>query len=181
MSQLKEKYIKEVIPVMQEKFGHKNKLAVSKIEKVVINIGTGKFLKDTKTQETIAKDLATITGQRPVFTLAKKAIAGFKIRQGMKIGLKVTLRGKKMYDFLDRLVGATLPRVRDFRGLEEKSIDKEGNLTIGIKEHIIFPEFAQEEIKFMFGLEITIVTNTHKREEAMELFKLMGFPIKSAS
>ena len=173
-----EKYKKEVIPTMKEKFGYQNDLAVPRIIKVAVNIGIGKALKDKKMQETISKDLAMITGQKPVPCLAKGAISGFKIRKGMKVGLKTTLRGKKMYEFLDRLVGATIPRIRDFRGLLEKSIDKEGNLTIGIKEHIVFPEIAHEDIGLIFGLEVTVVTNAKKRKEAIELFKLLGFPIK---
>lgn len=173
-----EKYKKEVIPAMKEKFGYKNNLAVPRIKKVVINTGIGRALKDEKLQETINRDLAIITGQKPVPTLARGAISGFKIRQGMVIGLKVTLRGKRMYDFLDRLVGAAIPRVRDFRGLPLKSIDEGGNLNIGIKEHIIFPEIAHEDIRFIFGFEVTMVTNSKKREEAVELFRLLGFPIK---
>lgn len=176
---LKQKYIKEVIPAMREKFGYKNNLAVPKITKVVVNTGIGKALKDQKIQETIAKDLALITGQKPVSTLAKGAISGFKIRKRMVVGLKITLRGKRMYNFLDRLVGAAIPRIRDFRGIPEKSIDKEGNLTIGIKEHIIFPEIAHEDVKFIFGFEVTVVTNAKKGEEAVELFQLLGFPIKA--
>ena len=173
-----EKYKKEVIPAMKEKFGYQNDLAVPGITKVAVNIGIGKALKDEKMQETISKDLAMITGQKPVPCLAKGAISGFKIRKGMKVGLKTTLRGKKMYEFLDRLVGAAIPRIRDFRGLLEKSIDKEGNLTIGIKEHIVFPEIAHEDVRLIFGLEVTVVTNAKKRKEAIELFKLLGFPIK---
>lgn len=172
------KYKKEAIPAMKEKFGYKNNLAIPKITKVVINAGIGRALKDQKMQETIAKDLAIITGQKPISTLARGAISGFKIRKGMKVGLKTTLREKRMYEFLDRLVGATIPRIRDFRGLPEKSIDQEGNLTIGIKEQIVFPEIAHEDVKIIFGFEITIVTNAKKREEAVELFKLLGFPIK---
>ena len=173
-----EKYKKEVIPTMKEKFGYQNDLAVPRIIKVAVNIGIGKALKDKKMQETISKDLAMITGQKPVPCLAKGAISGFKIRKGMKVGLKTTLRGKKMYEFLDRLVGATIPRIRDFRGLLEKSIDKEGNLTIGMKEHIVFPEIAHEDVRLIFGLEITVVTNAKDRNEAVELFRLLGFPIK---
>lgn len=173
-----EKYKNEAISVMKEKFGYKNDLAVPKITKVVVNTGTGKALKDEKMQETISKDLTTITGQKPAPTQAKGAISGFKIRKGMKIGLKVTLREKRMYDFLNRLVGTAIPRIRDFRGIPEKSIDKRGNLTIGIKEHIIFPEIAHEDVKLIFGLEVTVVTNSKTREEAVELFKLLGFPIK---
>lgn len=173
-----EKYKKEVIPAMKERFGYQNDLAVPRITKVVVNTGIGKTLKDEKMQETISKDLAMITGQKPVPCLAKGAISGFKIRKGMKVGLKTTLRGKKMYEFLDRLVGATIPRIRDFRGLLEKSIDKEGNLTIGIKEHIVFPEIAHEDVRLIFGLEVTVVTNAKDKKKAVELFKLLGFPIK---
>jgi len=178
---LKEKYTKEVIPAMRKKFGYKNNLAVPKVVKVVVNTGIGKALKDKKMQEAIAKDLALITGQKPVSTLARGAISGFKIRKGMKVGLKVTLRGKKMYEFLERLIGTAIPRIRDFRGLPEKSIDKEGNLTVGIKEHIVFPEIAHEDVKTIFGLEVTVVTNAKDRKEAIELFKLLGFPIKVQS
>lgn len=178
MDDLKQKYIKEVIPKMKEKFGYKNNLAVPEIEKTIVNVGIGSSLKDEKTQETISKDLTLITGQKPAPTLAKKAISGFKIRKGMTIGLKVTLRGKRMFDFLSRLINIALPRTRDFRGLDPKSVDEGGNLTIGIKEHIIFPEISPEDIKRIFGLEVTVVSNTKKREEALELFKLLGFPIK---
>jgi len=178
---LKEKYIKEAIPAMKEKFGYRNNLAIPRITKVVVNTGIGKALKDKKIQETISKDLTVITGQKPAPTLAKGAISGFKIREGMIVGLKITLRGKRMYEFLDRLVGAAIPRIRDFRGLPEKSIDKQGNLTIGIKEHIIFPEIAHEDVKFIFGFEVIVVTSARSRKEAVELFRLIGFPIKSAS
>lgn len=173
-----EKYKKEVIPQMKEKFGYKNSMAVPRIVKVVINTGIGKAIKEEKLQESIANELAKITGQKPVPTLAKGAISGFKIRKGMAVGLKVTLRGKRMYDFLERLIGATIPRIRDFRGLPVKSIDNGGNFNIGIKEHIVFPEIAHEEIKFILSLEATIVTSAKKREEAIELFKLLGFPVK---
>ena len=178
MMTIKEKYIKEVIPAMQEKFGYGNNMAVPKIVKVVVNTGIGKTLKDEKMRETIAKGLAVIAGQNPVFTLAKGAISGFNIREGMAVGLKVTLRGKRMYDFLDRLIGAAIPRIRDFRGLSSESIDKGGNLNIGIKEHIIFPEIAHEDVRFIFGLEVTVVTNAGNKDEAIELFRLLGFPIK---
>lgn len=175
---LLERYKKEVVTLMKEKFGYKSDLAVPRIKKVVVNSGIGKALKDEKIQETISRDLAVVTGQKPVPTLARGAISGFKIREGMVVGLKVTLRGKRMYEFLDRLVGSAIPRIRDFRGLPEKSIDKGGNLNIGIKEHIIFPEIANEDIRFIFGFEVTVVTNAKNREEAAELFRLLGFPIK---
>jgi len=176
---LQEKYQKEVIPAMKEKFGYKNDLAVPRIEGTIVNVGIGSSaLKDEKTQEIISKDLTLITGQKPVPTLARKAIAGFKTRKGMVVGLKITLRGKRMFEFLSRLINVALPRTRDFRGLSPKSIDQGGNLTIGIKEHIIFPETSGEDIKRIFGLEVTVVSSAKKRKEALELFKLLGFPIK---
>ena len=181
MNNLQDKYIKEAIPKMRERFGYKNDMAVPRIVKVVVNTGIGKALKDEKIQETIARDLAVITGQKAAPTLAKSAISGFKIREGMVVGLKTTLRGKRMYEFLDRLVGAAIPRIRDFRGLSEKLIDKGGNLNIGIKEHLIFPEIAHEDVRYIFGLEVAVVTNAKKREEAVELFRLLGFPIKVQS
>lgn len=179
MSDFKEKYIKEVVAKMKEKFGYKNDLAVAAIEKVIVNTGIGsKGLGDKKDQEMISRDLGLITGQKPIPTLAKKAVSAFKVRQGMIIGLKVTLRGRRMFDFLSRLINVVIPRIRDFRGLELKSVDNGGNLTIGIKEHIIFPEISSEEVRRIFGMEITVVTNAKKREEAVELFRLLGFPIK---
>jgi large subunit ribosomal protein L5 len=181
---LKEKYEKEVLPKMMKKFGYKNKMAVPKIEKVMINVGFGKLIseKDSqeqkKIQEAILEDLAQISGQRPILTKAKKSISGFKLRKGLPIGAKVTLRRKKMYDFLERLINIGLPRSRDFWGIPENSVDKNGNLTIGIKEHIAFPEISPEKTKFIFGFEVTVVTNAKDREKGLELFKLMGFPIK---
>jgi len=179
MLRLKEKYQKEVIPQMKEKFGYRNDLAVPKIEKVVINTGIGKFRQDQKAVEEIERALSLISGQKPVFTLAKKSISSFKIRKGMKVGFKVTLRGQRMYDFLERLIYLALPRSRDFRGIDQKSIDEKGNLTIGIKEHIIFPEISHEEVKTIFGLEISVITNAKRREEGLELLRLIGFPIKT--
>lgn len=184
MLRLKEKYKKEVISAMQEKFGYKNKMAVPKIERVVINTGFGRLIADKtseeqkKTYKAILDDLALICGQRPILTKAKKSIAGFKTREGMFIGAMNTLRGGKMYNFLDRIIHIALPRSRDFQGINEKSFDKKGNLTIAIKEHIIFPEILPEKIKTIFGFEITIVTTAKNREKGIELLKLMGFPIK---
>ena len=175
---LQEKYRKHVIPAMKEKFGYRNDLAVPKIVKVVINVGTGKFRDNEKAIEDIRKSLASVAGQQPVFTLAKQSIANFKTRKGMKVGMKVTLRGKRMYDFLGRLIDFALPRSRDFRGLDEKIIDQSGNLAIGIKEHIIFPEISHEEVKTIFGFEVCVATNAKNRGEGTELFRLMGFPIK---
>jgi len=184
MLRLQEKYKKEVIPTMKEKFGYTNNMAIPKIEKVVVNTGFGKLITDKtseeqkKISEAILQDLSLITGQRAVLTRAKKSIASFKIRQGLPIGAQVTLRGKRMFDFLERLINIGLPRSHDFQGIDSKSCDKKGNLTIAVREHITFPEILPEKVKNIFGLEITIVTTARKREEGLELLKLIGFPIK---
>lgn len=184
ITKLKEKYKKEVIPAIQEKFGYKNPMAVPKIEKVVVNIGFGRLISGKTSEEqkkiftAISNDLALICGQKPVLTKAKKSISGFKIREGMLIGAVVTLRGRKMYDFLERVIHIALPRSRDFRGIDLKSFDKKGNLTIAIKEQIVFPEVSPEKTKMIFGFEITIVTSVKTREEGIELLRLFGFPIK---
>ena len=184
MIRLKEKYQKEVVPAMREKFGYKNVMAVPKIEKVVVNTGFGRLIVGKSSEEQkkiynlILDDLALICAQRPVLTKAKKSIAGFKIREGMPIGAVNTLRGRKMYDFLERVIHVALPRLRDFRGIDMKSFDKEGNLTIAIKEHIVFPEVSPEKAKTIFGFEITVVTTAKTREKGIELLRLMGFPIK---
>jgi large subunit ribosomal protein L5 len=179
MTRLQEKYKKEVVPAMKEKFGYKNVLAIPRIEKVTINTGIGKFLADEKAVEEIVKDLTLISGQKAVFTQAKKAISGFKIRQGLKVGVMVTLRGRRAFDFVERLISLALPRSRDFRGLEQKSVDERGNLNIGLKEQIIFPEISHENIRNIFGMQVTIKTTAKTHQEGLELFKLMGFPIKS--
>lgn len=184
MLRLQEKYKREVIPEMMEKFGYKNLMAVPKIEKVAVNTGFGRLIagktpeEQKKSCEAIMGELALICGQRPILTRAKKSIASFKIREGMPLGTRVVLRGKRMNDFLERLIHIVLPRSRDFQGIEPKAFDKMGNLTIGMKEHIAFPEISPEKARTIFGLEITVVTNAKKREEAVELFKLLGFPIK---
>jgi len=184
MLRLREKYLKEVIPLMKEKFGHKGDMAVPKIEKVVVNIGFGRLFstgtsdEQRKLTENILNDLTLITGQRPTLAKAKKSISGFKIRQGMPIGAKVTLRRKKMYGFLEKIINVVLPRSRDFRGIEKVSVDNTGNLTIGIKEHITFPEISPEKTRFNLGLEVTVVNTAKDREEAIELLKLLGFPLK---
>ena len=152
-------------------------MRVPKIVKVVINTGVGR-IKDEKQLQEIVKMLTLITGQKPSWRPAKKAISSFKTRIGQLVGYAVTLRGKRMYDFIGRLINIALPRERDFRGLDPKSFDKFGNLTIGIKEHIVFPEIIGEDYKFLFGLEVTVVTNAKKREEGIELLRMMGFPIK---
>ena len=185
MLRLKEKYEKETVPAMMEKFGYKNKMAVPRIEKVVINTGFGRLVsgktseEQKKIQDTILGDLSLISGQKPILKRAKKSISGFKIREGQVIGASVTLRGKKMFDFLERLIHIALPRLRDFQGIERSVFDKKGNLTIGIREQIAFPEILPEKAKNIFGLEITVVTTAKKREEGIELLRLLGFPIKA--
>jgi large subunit ribosomal protein L5 len=180
------KYQKDVIPKMKEKFGYPNSMAVPKIDKVSINIGFGRQVASEasseerkKIQNFILQDLSLIVGQKLVLTKAKKSIAAFKIREGLPIGAMCTLRRKKMYDFLERLIAIGLPRSRDFKGIEEKSIDRTGNLTVGIKEHIVFPEVSPERAKQIFGFEVVVATTARKREEGIELLKLMGFPIKN--
>lgn len=163
---------------MREKFGYRNDLAVPKILKVTLNSGLGKYRQDQKATEEIANNLTMLAGQRAVFTQAKKAISSFKTRQGQVIGAKVTLRAARMYDFLDRLVSLALPRSRDFRGLEAESVDEHGNLNLGVREHIIFPEISHEHVKTIFGLEVSITTNAKNRKEGLELFRLLGFPMK---
>ncbi len=182
---LKERYQKEISLKLRDELGIKNILAVPKIFKVVVNVGLGRklnVLDSNKSKQELLDDikenLKLITGQMPVETKAKKSIASFKTRQGNVIGLKTTLRGSKMYDFLDRVINYVLPRVRDFRGLSLKSIDKGGNLNIGIKEAIVFPEFPPASSKNMFGLQITIVPDVKNREEAIKLFSFMGFPLQ---
>lgn len=182
---LSEKYKKEVIPAMMVKFSLKNAMAVPKIEKVIVNSGFGRMVAEKTSDEqkkicdAISNDISLITGQKPNLTRAKKSISSFKIREGFPVGARVTLRGKKMMDFLERLINIGLPRSRDFRGIDQKSVDKKGNLTVGIKEHICFPEVSPEKVKTIFGFEVTVVTTAKKREEGIELFKLLGFPIKS--
>lgn len=178
MYRLQKKYKENIIPAMKKKFGYRNDLAAPKIEKVSVNVGTGRALSDAKIFEEIINDLSLITGQKPVKQKAKKSISSFKIREGMIVGVMVTLRGQRMYEFIDRLVSIVLPRVRDFRGLEKKSFDGKGNFNIGVKEHIVFPEIDQENIKNVFGLEISITTTAKTDKEGEELLRLFGFPIK---
>lgn len=175
---LQEKYEKEVVPAMQARFDLKNKMAVPKILKATINSGIGKWRQEQKVIDEIEKDLTMIAGQKAVFTQAKKAISSFKTRVGQPLGLRVTLRGRRMYDFLDHLISLALPRTRDFRGLAKKAVDSEGNLNIGIKEQIVFPEISHENVKTIFGFEIAVTTNAKSREKGLELFKLLGFPIE---
>ena len=175
---LQKKYSKDVIPALRKHFGYTNVMAVPRITKIVLNVGTSQALKDPKYLETIEGTLTRITGQKPATRTAKKSIAAFKIREGQVIGKMVTLRGKRMYDFLEKVIHIALPRLRDFRGLEEKSLDGSGNLTIGFPEYTVFPEIRPDEIERLHGLQATFVTNAKTREEALELLKLFGFPFK---
>lgn len=179
MDRIKEKYTKVVIPALKEKFSYRNDLAVPKITKAIINIGIGKTRSDQKFIDSIENNLKRISGQRPVYTLSKKSISAFKVRAGEKIGLKVTLRGQKLNHFIDKLINVTFPRVRDFQGLDaKKSIDAQGNLNIGFKEQIVFPEIKSDEVERVHGLEIALVTKAATWEEGYWLFKYLGFPFK---
>ena len=178
MQTLKEKYNKEVMPKMTEKFGYKTPMAVPKILKVVVNSGIGKLRENKDVVEALERHLTLIVGQKLSPRPARLAVASYKTRKGMIIGYKATLRGNRMYDFLERLISLAIPRTRDFRGITVKSVDQNGNLTIGIKEHIVFPEMIGEDVRTIFGFEVTVVTNSKTRNEALELFKLLGFPLQ---
>lgn len=162
-----------------ERFGYKNVMQVPRFEKIVLNIGAGDAVADPKSLEGAVRDLATISGQKPIITRAKKSVAAFKIREGMAIGCKVTLRGDRMFEFLDRLISVTLPRIRDFRGVSAKSFDGRGNYSLGIREQLVFPEIDYDEIDKVRGLQVTICTTAKTDEEAYELLKLMGMPFRS--
>jgi len=176
MSELKEKYKKEVIPRLMELGGYKNVMQVPRLEKVALNIGLGEAITDAKALESAEKDLAAISGQHPVITRAKKSIAAFKLRSGMPIGLKVTLRGERMYHFFDKLVNAALPRMREFRGVSRNSFDGRGNYTLGLKEQILFPEVDYDKIDKVRGLEVSIITTAKTDEEGRHLLELLGMP-----
>ena len=178
MNRLEEKYRNEVVPSLIEKHGYKTPMLVPKIEKVVVNIGVGDAVSNSKMLEAALSDLEKITGQKPIETKAKKSIASFKVREGHKIGCKVTLRGENMYVFLDKLISIALPRVRDFRGVSSKSFDGRGNYTLGIKEQLIFPEINFDEVVKVRGLDIVIVTSAKTNEEAFDLLKELGVPFR---
>lgn len=173
---LQENYQKQVVPVLQKQFKYKNIMEVPKVHKVVLNIGMGEALANAKALEAAEKDLTAICGQHPITTRAKKSIANFKLRKGMPVGLKVTLRGRRMYAFLDRLFNAVLPRIRDFQGVPRTAFDKNGNYSLGLKEQIVFPEIDYDKVDKIRGLEISIVTTARNREEGLKLLELMGMP-----
>lgn len=175
---LKELYKKEILPKMKKKFGYKNSLAAPKFSKAVVNVGFGRHTKEKAYIENVEKNLAKIAGQKAVLTKAKKSISSFKIRQGNIIGAKVTIRGSRMYDFIEKLINITFPRVRDFRGINSNAVDKQGNLTVGFREHLAFPEIRVDGIENIHGLEVCISSTAKTRDEGLELFKLTGFPFK---
>jgi large subunit ribosomal protein L5 len=178
MARLKEKYVNEIIGKLKEKFSYKNIMQVPELEKIVINIGIGEAIQNAKAIDAAVGDLSIITGQRPVVTRARKSIAGFKLREGMPIGCKVTLRGARMYEFADKLLNIALPRVRDFRGVSGKAFDGRGNYTLGIKEQLIFPEIEYDRIDKIRGMDIVFVTSAKTDEEAKELLAQLGMPFR---
>lgn len=175
---LQQKYDKDVAPALMAQFGLKNTMAVPKVTKVVLNVGLKQGLKDPKYVDAAERTLTKISGQKPVKTLAKKSISNFKIRQGMVVGMMVTMRGRRMYDFLDKLINLTLPRVRDFRGVNSKSMDARGNISLGFKEFIAFPEIKPEDTDVIHGLEISIVTDARTKERGLALLKGLGIPLQ---
>lgn len=178
MARLKEKYRKEIAPAIAKEFDIQNKMAIPKLEKIVINMGVGEAIGNAKILDTVVEELTAITGQKPVVTKAKKSIAAFKLREGMSIGSMVTLRGDRMYEFLDRLIAVALPRVRDFRGISPKSFDGRGNYTLGVKEQLIFPEIDFNKVDKTRGMNISIVTTAETDEQARSLLKSLGMPFR---
>ncbi|MDQ3635159.1 MAG: 50S ribosomal protein L5 [Acidobacteriota bacterium] len=178
MARLREKYRNDIAPAIAKEFEIENKMAIPKLEKIVINMGVGEAISNSKILDTVVDELTVVTGQKPVVTKAKKSIAAFKLREGMNIGSMVTLRGNRMYEFLDRLISVALPRVRDFRGISPKSFDGRGNYTLGIKEQLIFPEIDFNKVDNTRGMNISIVTTAENDEQARSLLKAMGMPFR---
>ena len=176
---LREAYRNQIVPALMKEFGYKNPMQVPRVERVVLNVGMGEAIQNVKLLESAVTELGVITGQRPVVTKAKKAIAGFKLRQGMPIGAKVTLRNDRMYEFLDRLVSLALPRIRDFRGVSPKAFDGRGNYTLGLKEQLIFPEIQYDSVASIHGMDITIVTTASTNDEGKALLRHMGMPFRA--
>ena len=176
MARLKDKYVAEVAPALFKKFGYTSTMQVPKIEKVVVNVGCGEARENAKVLEAVVRDLSTITGQKAIITIAKKSVANFKVRQGMNVGAKVTLRGDRMYYFADKLMNIVLPRVRDFRGVSDTSFDGRGNYAMGLKEQLIFPEINYDDVDKVRGMDVIFVTTAKTDEEAKELLRLLGMP-----
>ncbi|HWQ43715.1 MAG TPA: 50S ribosomal protein L5 [Desulfosporosinus sp.] len=178
MARLKDRYLNEIAPALQQKFAYTNVMQIPKVDKIVINMGVGEAVQNSKAIDSALGDLMKISGQRPVVTKAKKSIAAFKLREGMPIGCKVTLRGQRMYEFMDRLLNVALPRVRDFRGVSSKAFDGRGNYTLGIKEQLIFPEMEYDKIDKLRGMDVVFVTTAKTDEEARELLRGFGMPYR---
>ena len=180
MARLKDKYVSEVVPALQQKFQYKNVMQVPRLEKIVINMGLGDCKDNAKSMEIAVSELATISGQKPLITKAKKSIANFKVREGMNVGAKVTLRNDRMYEFADKVMNIVLPRVRDFRGVSAKAFDGRGNYALGVREQLIFPEIDYDKIEKIRGMEMIFVTTAKTDEEAKELLRLLGMPFAQA-
>ena len=178
MNRLKAKFNEEITPALMNKFNYKSVMQVPKVEKIVVNMGVGDAVQNAKALDTAVEELALITGQKPLITRAKNSIAGFRLREGMPIGAKVTLRGERMYEFLDKLIAVSLPRVRDFRGVSKKAFDGRGNYTLGVKEQLIFPEIDYDKVSKIRGMDIVIVTTANTDEEARELLTQLGMPFQ---
>src|ERR1041385_8091177 len=180
MARLQDKYKNEIVPQLQKKFGRTNVLSLPKLQKIVVNMGVGKALQDKNRMEQSAEQLTQITGQRAQVTKARVAISGFRLREGKGIGCRVTLRGRRMYEFLDRLISVALPRIRDFRGVNPKSFDGHGNYSLGLSEQMVFPEIDPDKVTFTQGMDVTFVTSTNSDDEARELLRLFGMPFREA-
>lgn len=176
MARLKEQYVNEIAPALNKKFGYKSVMQIPKLDKIVINVGAGEAKENSKAIDAIIGDLGLITGQKAVATKAKKSVANFKLREGMPIGVKVTLRGERMYEFMDKLMNIALPRVRDFHGVSDKAFDGRGNYALGIREQLLFPEIEYDKVEKVRGMEMIFVTTAHSDEECKELLRLMGMP-----
>ena len=180
MARLLDRYQKEIIPQLAEKLGRKNLFSLPRLQKIVVNMGVGKALQDKNRMEQSAEQLGQITGQKALINKAKKAVSGFRLREGNEIGCKVTLRGRRMYEFLDRLISIALPRIRDFRGVNPKSFDGHGNYSLGLSEQMVFPEIDPDKVTFTQGMDVTFVTNTNSDDEARELLRAFGMPFREA-
>ena len=179
-SRMKERYVAEIAPALNKKFGYKSVMQIPKLDKVIVNVGCGESKNNAKEIEAICKDIATITGQKPITCKARKSVANFKVREGETVGVKVTLRGDKMYEFLDRLFSVALPRVRDFRGVSDKAFDGRGNYALGIREQLLFPEIEYDKVEHIRGMEMIFVTTAKTDEECKELLRLLGMPFAQA-
>jgi large subunit ribosomal protein L5 len=180
MARLKDRYREEVAPVLKERFGIENPMRIPKLEKIIVNVGVGEAAQDSRRLDGAMEDLARITGQKPQLRRARKSVAGFKIREGMPVGARATLRGERMWEFLDRLVSIALPRVRDFRGINPNAFDGRGNFALGLREQTIFPEVSYDSIDSMRGLDVAVVTTAETDEEARELLRMLGMPFRTS-